>query len=162
MTASSFHERLFACVFAWVKSGDIKVIQYAFPTQFFGVGSLNHHILLIQVNHLVSTPIIQFTFQALATPELFDVATDLICEAMAWSSKQRHSDPATVAALVSRVLPLSSWISEAVRDENTDRVRGLARMFAEAGEAYVDMIVRDFTSFKGTIFRMLNERIMPH
>jgi hypothetical protein len=25
VSAASFHERLFACVFAWVKSGDIKV-----------------------------------------------------------------------------------------------------------------------------------------
>jgi transportin-3 len=92
----------------------------------------------------------------LSSPELFDVATDLICETLAWSSKQRHSDPATVAALVSRVMPLSSWIAEAVRDEDTDRVRCLARMFSEAGEAYLDLIVRDFASFKGTDGQYVN------
>mgnify|MGYP002715243914 CR=1 FL=1 len=105
----AIQEAVFSCLGSWLRAGEISA------------------------NQLVSTPLIAFAFEALASDELFDVAVDVICD-MINETQEVSDNREVIEFLLPRIHALRPALMAAGDDE--DRVRGLCRIFVQAGETY--------------------------
>ena len=106
---------VFQCLRSWLKSGEISAQQ------------------------LVQTPLFHLSFDALADDSLFDVAVDVVCDLI--NETQEVEDNMDVIQLIlPRLAALRAELSNAGDDQ--DKVRGLCRMFVQAGESYHRLILR--------------------
>ena len=94
----------------------------------------------IPIDQLASSPLIPFGFRALAAPNLFDAAGDLIVEIMHYTAnlEQNHE---LVPRLLPAILELVPQYDAAVVAEDEDRARSFCRLFAEAGEQYLPVLL---------------------
>lgn len=93
---------------------------------------------------MAETPLFQFSFDALASEELFDVATDVVCDLIN-ETQEVQDNTAVIGKIVQRLLPLREDLAKAGDDE--DKVRGICRIFAQAGETYHTLIHRHQEEF---------------
>ena len=100
---------IFACLGAWLRAGEISASQ------------------------LAATPLLAFAFEALASDELFDVAVDVVCDIIN-ETQEVGENRQVIEALLPRIHALRPALATASDDE--DRVRGLCRIFVQAGETY--------------------------
>lgn len=106
---TSIQSTVFACLRSWLKAGEVAAHQ------------------------LADTPLLDCAFQALASDELFDVAVDVICDLIN-ETQEMEENKSTIERLLPRVQALRPMLSAAGEDE--DKVRGLCRIFVQAGETY--------------------------
>lgn len=107
-------ESIFACLLSWLKSGDICIME------------------------LKDSPLLDIAFQAIAHhPALFDIAVDIVCGMIYETREVRYYMP-VIEVILPRLGQLHSLLSS---EEDEDRLQGLCRVFAEAGEAYLDLII---------------------
>ncbi|KAG6332079.1 hypothetical protein ID866_7007, partial [Astraeus odoratus] len=112
--------QIFECLRAWIIVGEVDIATFCKSPLFNGV------------------------FDALGADELFDAAVDVICELIHETQEIDDNMPA-IEAIVPRVIALKSQLEE--EKEDPDKIRGLARIFAEAGETYRLLIVRHTETF---------------
>lgn len=112
---SQIQTGIFQCLRSWLKSGEVSAGQMA------------------------DTPLFDLSFDALASDELFDVATDVVCDLIN-ETQEVEENMQVVQRVLARLQPLRQEISAAGDDE--DKVRGLCRIFVQAGEAYHRIILR--------------------
>ncbi|KAJ3091018.1 Nuclear import receptor [Quaeritorhiza haematococci] len=124
---TEMQNKIFDCLYSWLRSGDIKVAT------------------------LPATPVIEYTFSALQSDDLFDVVVDVICEIIGRSGY--HKVMPVIEAIYPRLLPLSQML-QTVHDD-PEKVRGLCRIFTEAGESYVKFVVQNFDAFSGIVEGLL-------
>lgn len=93
---------------------------------------------------VASSPCISLAFQAMSCPgtdeTLFDTASDMIVEAIHFSKCHNEHSP-LVNVILPAVLQLVPRFNTALADEDEDRARALTRVFAEAGEQYLRIIL---------------------
>ncbi|CAO1616063.1 unnamed protein product [Sympodiomycopsis kandeliae] len=111
---------IFQCLRSWLKAGEIAT------------------------SSLVSTPLFQFSFDALASDNLFDVATDVVCD-LIHETQEIEDNMDVIPAIVQRLIPLRQELAKASDDE--DKVRGICRIFAQAGETYHALLLRHQNDF---------------
>ncbi|KIK70888.1 hypothetical protein GYMLUDRAFT_32963 [Collybiopsis luxurians FD-317 M1] len=112
--------QVFTCLRSWVVSGEVNLPD------------------------LASSPLLGFAFEAISSDRLFDSVVDLICDII-HETQEIDDNMALIELIVPQVIALKSSL---VKDrENPDRVRGYARIFAEAGETYRMLIVHHSESF---------------
>lgn len=87
----------------------------------------------IAATSIAATPLFQYSFDALASDELFDIATDVVCDLIN-ETQELEDNKAVIAQIVQRLMPLREDLAKAGEDE--DKVRGICRIFAQAGETY--------------------------
>ncbi|KAI9592476.1 armadillo-type protein [Syncephalis fuscata] len=109
---------------AWIRSGDIPIVE------------------------LANSPLFNVSFDALQSPELFDMAVDVICEIIR-ETREVHEYMAVIEQIYTKLLSIRPMITAAADDE--DQLRGLCRIFTEAGEAYVSLMVTHVEAFRGII-----------
>ncbi|TKY86824.1 hypothetical protein EX895_004465 [Sporisorium graminicola] len=112
---SQIQTGIFQCLRSWLKSGEVSAGQMA------------------------DTPLFDLSFDALASDELFDVATDVVCDLIN-ETQEVEENMDVIQRVVARLHPLRQELSSAGDDE--DKVRGLCRIFVQAGEAYHRVILR--------------------
>lgn len=112
---SQIQTGIFQCLRSWLKSGEVSAGQMA------------------------DTPLFDLSFDALASDELFDVATDVVCDLIN-ETQEVEENMLVIQRVLARLDPLRQELSSAGDDE--DKVRGLCRIFVQAGEAYHRIIVR--------------------
>lgn len=112
---SQIQTGIFQCLRSWLKSGEVSAGQMA------------------------DTPLFDLSFDALASDELFDVATDVVCDLIN-ETQEVEENMDVIQRVLGRLHPLRQEISAAGDDE--DKVRGLCRIFVQAGEAYHRIIMR--------------------
>ena len=125
-TRTRAHAKIFSCLYSWVRSGDIKI------------------------QNLASTPILVYAFQALDDDDLFDDATDLICECVHRIGRlivAKENVNQLVSGILLKVNPLVEML-HAVKDDE-DKVRGICRILVEVSEAFLELAVPNYDSFKG-------------
>ncbi|KAF9244609.1 armadillo-type protein [Melanogaster broomeanus] len=93
---------------------------------------------------LAESPLFGFVFEALASEELFDSAVDVICE-LIHETQEIDDNMPVIELIVPRIIALKPQIE--ARKEDSERIRGLARIFAEAGETYRLLILRHTSTF---------------
>ncbi|KAE8269860.1 hypothetical protein A4X09_0g2469 [Tilletia walkeri] len=114
---SQIQTGVFSCLASWLKSGEISVANFA------------------------GTPLFDLCFQALASDELFDVATDCICD-LIHETQEVHENMGVIEQIVPRLAPLRDALTQAIADEDDDKVRGLCRVLVSAGESYHVLVLQ--------------------
>ena len=112
--------QVFGCLRSWLIAGEVDTLIFA------------------------KSPLFGFVFEALASDELFDSAVDVLCE-LIHETQEIDDNMPVIELIVPRVIGLKAQLEE--RKEDPDRIRGLAKVFAEAGETYRLLILGHTETF---------------
>lgn len=112
--------QVFGCLSSWLSSGEMMAESVA------------------------RTPLLQFAFEALASDELFDASVSVICDLIHETQEVEDNMP-VIEQIVPQVIALKPKLVEFYDDP--EKVRGLARIFTEAGEAYRSLLLHHTESF---------------
>ncbi|KAF9939699.1 Nuclear import receptor [Mortierella alpina] len=123
---SRLQEAVFKCFLSWLRSGDITIAS------------------------LSNNPLLAFSFKALQMPELFDIAVDVVCE-LIYQTKDIEESMAVIQEIYPNLLPLRQEIAKSIENENDDNVRGYCKIFVEAGECYLSLVVQHTDHFRGIV-----------
>ncbi|KAF1802852.1 armadillo-type protein [Mucor lusitanicus] len=115
-------ERIFKCFSSWIRTGEM------------------------DINWISASPMLELSFKALESPELFDVAVDVISEII-YETRDVNECRSIIEQIYPCFAAMLQKLSEAIEEEDEDTVRGYGRIFAEAGEAYINLIGRHPEAF---------------
>jgi len=93
---------------------------------------------------LAETPLLAFSFEALASDDLFDAAVDVICE-LIHETQEIDDNMAVIQVIVPLIIALKPRLLQ--QREDPDKIRGYARIFAEAGETYRILLLQHTETF---------------
>ncbi|THV07689.1 ARM repeat-containing protein [Dendrothele bispora CBS 962.96] len=110
----------FKCLRSWLMSGEVSTLEMA------------------------ESPLLAFSFEALASENLFDAAVDVICE-LIHETQEIDDNMPVIEVIVPRVIALKPLLT--TQRDDSDRIRGYARIFAEAGETYRVLIIQHTETF---------------
>ncbi|KAG0243782.1 Nuclear import receptor [Actinomortierella wolfii] len=119
-------EAVLRCFLSWLRSGDVPI-----PS-------------------LLNNPLVVNSFKALAIPELFDIAVSVVCE-LIYQTKDVDESMPVIEQIYPMLLPLRQEIQQNIADENDENVRGYCRIFVEAGEDYLPLVVKHTDHFRGIV-----------
>ncbi|TFK77186.1 ARM repeat-containing protein [Pluteus cervinus] len=105
----SVQNQIFICAGAWLTAGEIDVAEFT------------------------KSPLFPCAFDALASEELFDNAVDVVCE-LVHETQEVHDNMNAIELIVPKIIALKPQLVQL--HDDPDRIKGLARIFAEAGETY--------------------------
>eukprot|EP00850_Spirogloea_muscicola_P015941 SM000126S26317 [mRNA] locus=s126:109074:117426:- [translate_table: standard] len=101
----------------------------------------------VSASVLASHPLTISALDGLARPETFDAAVEAVCELIRFSVGSSSADIAANMPLIQAAqeekqgrTSIGDTSLDGGGDEDDDTVKGMARLFAEMGEAYVDLI----------------------
>ena len=98
----------------------------------------------IDASSLASTPLLGYAFEALASDDLFDVAVNVICDTI-HETQEVDENREVIGVIVPQVIALEHLLT--THTEDSEKIRGLARIFAEAGETYRALILHHPETF---------------
>jgi transportin-3 len=102
----------------------------------------------------VDSPLLNVMFSALDTDRSFEAATDCLC-AIFKETRDVDEYLPVIQILLPRVIALRPRIHQAAEQEDAELFKGITRIFAEAGEAWVILIARE-----PAVFRPLVEAVL--
>ncbi|KAL1999408.1 hypothetical protein VTN02DRAFT_4538 [Thermoascus thermophilus] len=108
----------------------------------------------IPAQRIVESPLMDVIMKALDNDASFDSAVDCVCTIYRDTREVDDSLP-VIQALYPRVIALRPKIREAAEAEDADALRGITRLFAEAGEAWVVLIARLPSEFRALVEAVL-------
>lgn len=112
--------QVFNCLRSWLVAGEVSAAE------------------------LAETPLFAFSFEALASDALFDAAVDVICE-LIHETQEIDDNMAVVQLIVPRVIALRPQLLKERKDP--EKIKGYARIFAEAGETYRLLLLQHTETF---------------
>lgn len=108
----------------------------------------------IPSSKIVDSPLMDTILNALSNESSFDSAVDCVCTIYRDTREVDAAMP-IIQALYPRIIALRPKIGEAAEAEDTETLRGLSRLFAEAGEAWVVLIARLPREFRSLVEAVL-------
>jgi len=102
----------------------------------------------------VNSPLLDIVFRALDDDRSFDSAVDCLC-AIFRETREVDEYLPTIQILLPRVIALQPRIRQAADAEDTEAFKGITRIFAEAGEAWVVLIAREPMHFRPIVAAVL-------
>jgi transportin-3 len=112
--------QVFRCLRSWLVAGEVSALSVA------------------------DVPLFDFCFEALASDQLFDASVDVVCDIIHETQEVDENMPA-IERIMPRVVALRPQLIAAKDDP--DKIRGYARIFAEAGECYRSLILHHTEAF---------------
>lgn len=112
--------QIFDCLRSWLVAGEINMSSFG------------------------KSPLLAFAFEALASEELFDSAVDVVCE-MIHETQEIDDNMPVIELIVPRVIALKSQLED--QKDDPEKIRGYARILAEAGETYRLLILQHTDTF---------------
>ena len=103
---------------------------------------------------VVDSPLLDKIIAAINNDQSFDAAVDTLCYLYKDTRDVEDSQDA-IKALYPRIIALRPKIKEAAETEDADLMKGITRVFAEAGEAWVVLIVRHPAQFRTLVEAIL-------
>jgi transportin-3 len=103
---------------------------------------------------VVSSPLLDKTIAAIDDPRSFDAAVDCLCTIYK-DTRDVDENKSIIMALYPKIMALRPKIKEAADAEDADLMKGITRVFAEAGEAWVVLISRLPTDFRPLVEAVL-------
>jgi transportin-3 len=103
---------------------------------------------------IVESSLLDVIFKALDNDSSFDAAVECICSIYRDTREVDDSMPA-ILRLYPRIVGLRPKLQETAEAEDVEAFKGLTRLFAEAGEAWVVLIARLPTDFRGLVEAVL-------
>lgn len=119
-------------------------VTFAVQTQIFNCLSTWLTSGEIPAEAVASTPLLQFSFQALASDDLFDAAVSVICD-LIHETQEVEDNMSVIEQIVPLVITLKPKLAEF--HDDPEKIRGLAKIFTEAGEAYRSLLLHHTESF---------------
>lgn len=108
----------------------------------------------VPVADVVSSPLLNVMFSALDNDRSFEAATDCLC-AIFKETREVDEYVSTIQVLLPRVVALRPRIAQAQQAEDAEAFKGITRIFAEAGEAWVVLIAREPVGFRPLVEAVL-------
>ncbi|PLN85021.1 mRNA transport regulator [Aspergillus taichungensis] len=108
----------------------------------------------IPASKIVDSPLMDVILKALDDDGSFEAGVDSMCTLYRDTREVDASLP-VIQALYPRIMSLRPKIAEAAETEDTDAFKGITRLFAEAGEAWVVLIARLPNEFRGLVEAVL-------
>lgn len=102
----------------------------------------------------MNSPLLNIIFSALDNDRSFEAGTDCLVQIFKETREVDEYLP-TIQVLLPRVIALQPRIYQAAQQEDAELYKGITRIFAEAGEAWVVLIARE-----PTVFRPLVESVL--
>lgn len=93
---------------------------------------------------LANTPLLSYAFEALASDDLFDVAVSVICD-LIHETQEIEDNMRVIELIVPRVISLKPKLT--LWKDDPEKIRGLARIFTEAGEMYRSLLLHHTETF---------------
>jgi transportin-3 len=103
---------------------------------------------------IVESPLMDVIVKALDNDVSFESAVDSMCT-LYRDTREVDESVSIIQALYPRLLALRPKIAESAEAEDSDAFKGITRLFAEAGEAWVVMIARLPSEFRGLVEAVL-------
>lgn len=103
---------------------------------------------------IVSSPLFDKILAAIGNEASFDAAIDCLCTIYA-DTRDVDENQSVIETVFPKVLALRPRIAEAADAEDADLMRGMTRVFAEAGEAWVVLVARMPDQFRGLVEAIL-------
>ncbi|KXG52428.1 Armadillo-like helical [Penicillium griseofulvum] len=103
---------------------------------------------------VVESPLMDVIFKALDNDRSFDAGVDCVCTLYRDTKDVDESLP-VIQALYPRLMALRPKIAETAEAEDLEAFKGVTRMFAEAGEAWVVLVARLPGEFQGLVEALL-------
>ncbi|CAO3658469.1 unnamed protein product [Umbelopsis ramanniana] len=119
---TAIQNSVFKCLSSWLRTGDI------------------------DVNKLANNPLLDLAFRALKDEELFDIAVDVVCEII-YETKDVQDYMPLIQVIYPKLVPLYQDLSIVKEEEDDDKFRGYCRIFVEAGEAYILLLIAHQEAF---------------
>ena len=104
----------------------------------------------IPVASIVKSSLLEVVVHGISNEASFDASVDCL-SAMFNDTREVDESLDVIQVLFPHVLSLRSKIQEAADSEDSETYKGLTRIFAEAGEAWVVLIARSPTDFHGLV-----------
>lgn len=117
---ATVQEQVFNCLRSWLNAGEVS------PSK------------------LAETPLFAFAFDALASDQLFDAATNVVCD-LIHETQEVDNNMNVIQLIVPRVVALRPQLATHANDP--DRIKGYARIFSEAGYTYRTLVVQHTEAF---------------
>lgn len=108
----------------------------------------------IPATRIVESPLMDVIIKALDDDASFDAAVDCVCTLYRDTKDVDESVP-TIQALYPRLMALRPKIAETAEAEDLEAFKGITRIFAEAGEAWVVLVARLPSEFRGLVEALL-------
>jgi transportin-3 len=108
----------------------------------------------VPVGEVVGSQLLNVIFSALDNDRSFDAATDCLC-AIFKETRDVDEYLPVIQVLLPRLIALRPRIQQAAQQEDAELLKGVTRIFAEAGEAWVILIARE-----PAVFRPLVEAVL--
>jgi transportin-3 len=102
----------------------------------------------------VNSPLLDTIITALNNDTSFEVAVDCVCNIYR-DTRDVDESMAVIQTLYPKIIALRPKILEAAETEDSDLMKGVTRLFAEAGEAWVVLIARLPDNFKSLVEAVL-------
>ena len=108
----------------------------------------------VPVTKVVESPLLDTVVNALSDDRSFDAAVDCLC-AIFKETREVDEYAGTIQTLYPRIIALRPMITQAAENEDLDTYKGVTRIFAEAGEAWVVLIARMPEQFRSLVEAVL-------
>ncbi|KAF2805488.1 ARM repeat-containing protein [Mytilinidion resinicola] len=95
----------------------------------------------LPLNDIINSPLLKVIFDDLLVEEPFDAAVECLCT-MFQETRDVDECLNMIQALFPHVVALRPLLIQAAKDEDAERFKGLAKIFAEAGTCWVVLIAR--------------------
>jgi transportin-3 len=108
----------------------------------------------VQVNDVVNSPLMDVVVGALQADTSFEEAVETMC-AIFRETRDVDENMSTIKSLYPRLAALQPRIQACAEEEDWDTFKGITRVFAEAGEAWVLLIAREPQQFRPLVESIL-------
>jgi transportin-3 len=108
----------------------------------------------IPATEVVDSPLIDVVLKALDNDASFESAVECICSIYR-DTREVDDSITAIQKLYPRIVALRPKIRETAEAEDVETFKGLTRLFAEAGEAWVVLVARLPTQFRGLVETVL-------
>jgi len=108
----------------------------------------------VQVNDVVNSPLMDVIVSALQADTSFDEAVETMC-AIFRETREVDETMSTIKSLYPRLAALQPMIQACAEEEDWETFKGITRVFAEAGEAWVILIAREPQQFRPLVESVL-------
>ncbi|KAI9749207.1 MAG: hypothetical protein M4579_006961 [Chaenotheca gracillima] len=108
----------------------------------------------VTAGDLVNSPLLDVIVNALSSEASFEAAVDCFCVIFR-ETREVNEYLNVIQTLYPRIVALRPRIAQAAESEDLDTYKGVTRLFAEAGEAWVVLIVRMPNQFRDLVESIL-------
>ncbi|ENI02157.1 hypothetical protein COCC4DRAFT_174979 [Bipolaris maydis ATCC 48331] len=108
----------------------------------------------IPLDAIINSPLLKIIFEGLSHEDPFEAAVECLSALLA-ETRDVDETLSSIMILYPQVINLQTKLAEAAQEEDAEKFKGIARIFAEAGESWVILIARLPTDFRALVEAIL-------